>query len=102
MPLWYPAGARAEHLAVITGAGLFDTSHMAVVTLEGRGARALLQHCFTRDLDPPPDTLPPLVQGRCVYGAFLDEDGGVIDDDGKGARLRGFSRDGYIAPYGQQ
>ena len=35
MPLWYPAGAKAEHLAVITAAGLFDTSHMAVLTLSG-------------------------------------------------------------------
>jgi aminomethyltransferase len=80
MPLWYPAGARAEHLAVITGAGLFDTSHMAVVTLEGRDSRRLLQHCFTRDLDPPPGSVAPLAEGRCVYGAFLDEGGGVIDD----------------------
>ena len=30
MPLWY-ASAKNEHLAVLRSAGLFDTSHMAVV-----------------------------------------------------------------------
>ena len=47
MPLWYPQGAKSEHLAVINSAGLFDTSHMAVVTVEGAGARELLQKCFS-------------------------------------------------------
>ena len=39
MPLWYPAGAKAEHLAVLTAAGLFDTSHIALLSLHGPGAR---------------------------------------------------------------
>ena len=30
MPLWY-ASAKNEHLAVLNSAGLFDTSHMAVI-----------------------------------------------------------------------
>ncbi|MGE4560339.1 MAG: aminomethyltransferase family protein [Desulfobulbus sp.] len=81
MPLWYPAGAKAEHLAVITGAGLFDTSHMAVLTLRGLRVRDLLQACFSKDLErclgPKKG---PLVSGRCVYGVFLDEGGGVLDD----------------------
>ena len=51
MPLWYTGGAKAEHLAVISGAGLFDTSHMAVVTVAGAKARELIQYCFTKDLD---------------------------------------------------
>ncbi|WP_028317573.1 aminomethyltransferase family protein [Desulfobulbus elongatus] len=81
MPLWYPAGAKAEHLAPITAAGLFDTSHMAVLTLRGPLVRPLLQHCFSKDLDRclgPRKT--PLVPGRCVYGVFLDEAGCVLDD----------------------
>ncbi|MGD9948400.1 MAG: aminomethyltransferase family protein [Desulfobulbus sp.] len=81
MPLWYPAGAKSEHLAVITGAGLFDTSHMAVLTLRGPRVRDLLQACFSKDLErclgPKKG---PLVPGRCVYGVFLDESGGVLDD----------------------
>jgi len=81
MPLWYPSGAKAEHLAVLSGAGLFDTSHMAVLTLHGTAVRELLQRCFSKDLErclgPKKG---PLVAGRSVYGVFLDAAGGVIDD----------------------
>jgi aminomethyltransferase len=81
MPLWYPAGAKAEHLAVLSGAGLFDTSHMAVVTVGGRGALALLQRCFSRDLEACVGAKKlPLVEKRCVYGVFLNDRGHVIDD----------------------
>jgi len=50
MPLWY-SSARAEHLAVLTSAGIFDTSHMALLRVEGQDAYALLQLCFTNNLD---------------------------------------------------
>jgi aminomethyltransferase len=81
MPLWYPTGARNEHLAVLTRAGLFDTSHMAMVTVRGKAVRTLLQRCFSKDLDAclGPERAP-LVPGRCVYGVFLDVHGHVIDD----------------------
>ncbi|BBO69529.1 aminomethyltransferase [Desulfosarcina alkanivorans] len=80
MPLWY-ASVKDEHLAVLTGAGVFDTSHMPAVNVTGPGAADLLQHCFTNDLEAcmgPSRT--PLIPGRCVYGAFLDEKGHTIDD----------------------
>ncbi len=81
MPLWYPSGVRGEHLSVLTRAGLFDTSHMAVLTLRGSGARELLQHCFTKDLDACLGAGGScLIPGRCVYGAFLDSAGNTIDD----------------------
>ncbi len=81
MPLWYPAGAKAEHLAVITAAGLFDTSHMSVLTLRGPRVRDLLQACFSKDLERCIGAKKgPLVPGRCVYGVFLDDHGFVIDD----------------------
>lgn len=73
MPVWYPSGAKKEHLAVLTNAGVFDTSHMAVVEVRGPGAFDLLQQCFSRDLESRP-------QGRCVYGVFMDERAFVIDD----------------------
>ncbi len=79
MPLWYPAGVKSEHRAVLETAGLFDTSHMSVVTVAGSQAFELLQRCFSRDLtvlDRRPTGLP----GRCLYGVFLDLDGGVVDD----------------------
>ncbi|HKK91138.1 MAG TPA: aminomethyl transferase family protein [Desulfobacteraceae bacterium] len=73
MPLWYETGVKQEHLAVIESAGIFDTSHMACVTAEGEEALDLLQYCHTRDL-------APLKDGRCVYGAILDDNGHVVDD----------------------
>ena len=81
MPLWYPSGARSEHVAVITNAGLFDTSHMAVVMITGSGAKELLQRCFTKDLNACVGKgKTPLTPGRCAYGAYLSERGELIDD----------------------
>ena len=80
MPLWY-SSARAEHLAVLTSAGIFDTSHMALLRVEGQDAYELLQLCFTNNLDACiGKDKNPLYPCRCVYGAFLDEKGEVIDD----------------------
>ncbi len=80
MPLWYRS-AKKEHLAVLTAAGLFDTSHMAVVMASGPQVRELLQRCFTKDLESCVGRQrQPLSVGRCVYGAFLHEDGCVLDD----------------------
>jgi aminomethyltransferase len=73
MPLWYDTGVKNEHLGVLKSAGIFDTSHMACVSVQGPDAFALLNFCFTRDL-------APLALGRCVYGAFLDEKGHCLDD----------------------
>jgi aminomethyltransferase len=73
MPLWYATGVKNEHLAVLTSAGIFDTSHMAYINVDGKDAFALLNYCVTRDL-------APLAEGRCVYGAFLDEKGHCLDD----------------------
>lgn len=81
MPLWYPTGAKSEHLAVIEKAGIFDTSHMSVISVNGANSLPMLQYFFTKDLDgcigPKKG---PLVPGRCVYGLFLDVAGCVIDD----------------------
>ncbi len=80
MPLWYST-AKKEHLSVLTNAGIFDTGHMAVVMLAGPEAYELLQLCFTNDLaaciGKSKKSLSP---GRCVYGAYLNEKGEVIDD----------------------
>ena len=80
MPLWYST-AKAEHLAVLTNAGIFDTSHMAVIMVAGPEAYELLQFCFTNDLATCiGKNKGPLSPGRCVYGAYLNEKGEVIDD----------------------
>jgi len=73
MPLWYETGVKNEHLAVLKSAGIFDTSHMACINVSGKDSFALLNYCFTRDIIS-------LGTGRCVYGAFLDEQGHCIDD----------------------
>lgn len=73
MPLWYPAGAVKEHLAVVTAAGLFDTSHMDVFFVCGDEAQAFLDHAFTRDLSG-------VRENRALYGAFLSKNGHCIDD----------------------
>jgi aminomethyltransferase len=81
MPLWYPSGAVAEHQINITNAGIFDTSHMSVVTIDGAGSFELLQLCFTKDLNAcVGKNMAPLRPGRCVYGAYLNGEGWVIDD----------------------
>lgn len=73
MPLWYETGVKTEHLAVLTSAGIFDTSHMACLFVTGRDAFKLINYCFTRDIT----ALDP---GRCVYGAFLNSKGHCLDD----------------------
>ena len=81
MPLWYPSGAKEEHLVVLTHAGIFDTSHMSVITVKGSGARDLLQVCFSKNLAAcVGKDQKPLTPGRSVYGVFLNEAGEVIDD----------------------
>jgi aminomethyltransferase len=81
MPLWYPAGAVKEHRSVITQAGIFDTSHMSVVSVSGKGAFDLLQLCFTRDLlgcfgkDDQ-----RLTFGKSVFGVVLNHNGELVDD----------------------
>jgi len=80
MPLWYDS-AKNEHLSVLTAAGLFDTSHMAAVAVKGPDSFELLQYCFTNDLSACVGSEKgPLSPGRCVYGAFLTDQGTVIDD----------------------
>ncbi len=73
MPLWYDTGVKNEHLAVLKSAGMFDTSHMDCIQVQGKDAPALLDFCFTRQISE-------LSSGRCVYGAFLDAKGHCIDD----------------------
>jgi aminomethyltransferase len=81
MPLWYPGGAKHEHLSVLLNAGLFDTSHLAALAVGGSDAVGLLQLCFSKNLSACLGTgNAPLTEGRSVYGVFLNPSGHVIDD----------------------
>jgi aminomethyltransferase len=72
MPVQYE-GIRAEHVAVRTGAGVFDVSHMGEIETSGPDAERFLQHLLSNDV-----TKLPLRGAQ--YGVLCREDGGVLDD----------------------
>ena len=51
MPVQYPTGIIAEHLATRGAAGLFDVSHMGRFVLRGPGAPAFLQHVLSNNAE---------------------------------------------------
>ena len=73
MPLHYGSQIE-EHHAVRRDAGVFDTSHMLALDVQGAEARALLRRALANDvakLQRP---------GSALYSCLLAEDGGVLDD----------------------
>jgi aminomethyltransferase len=73
MPVQYPAGILAEHLACRAAAGLFDVSHMGQATIAGPRAAEFLETLM------PGDVLG-LKQGRQRYSFFTTESAGISDD----------------------
>ena len=77
MPVEYPAaigcGIVNEHLAVRTGAGIFDVSHMGDIRLAGREALAAVQHISMNDASR-------LATGQAQYSALLYPQGTFVDD----------------------
>src|ERR1700691_5782909 len=76
MPVEYPCpGGRpiAEHLAVRTGVGLFDVSHMGEIQFRGPGALAAVQHITMNDASR-------LKDGQAHYSALLTPQGTFVDD----------------------
>jgi aminomethyltransferase len=73
MPLSYPTGTIAEHLACRREAAVFDVSHLGTVRVEGASAYDLLQTTFTNDLGK-------IKPGQAQYTHLLAEDGSVVDD----------------------
>ena len=76
MPVQYPTGIIAEHLATRGGAGLFDVSHMGRFVLRGPGAVPFLQHVLTNnaealDLLQAQYTMLPTATGGAVDDAYL-------------------------------
>jgi len=85
MPLMYPTGVLAEHLATRRTAGLFDVSHMGRFTFRGAGALAFLQHVLTSNAQA-------LDVGQAQYTLISTETGGAVDD----AYLYRFVPDEYM------
>jgi aminomethyltransferase len=72
MPVSYE-GVKPEHLAVRSGCGVFDVSHMGEVETAGPDATRFLQHLVTNDVEKVP-------LGGAQYALLCREDGGVLDD----------------------
>jgi aminomethyltransferase len=77
MPVEYPAsigcGIMAEHMAVRTGVGVFDVSHMGDISLAGREALAAVQHISMNDASK-------LAIRQAQYSALLYPQGTFVDD----------------------
>src|SRR6202034_4327562 len=77
MPVEYPAsiggGIVNEHMAVRTGVGIFDVSHMGDIRLAGPGALAAVQHISMNGASR-------LAVGQAQYSALLYPQGTFVDD----------------------
>jgi aminomethyltransferase len=77
MPVEYPSslgcGIIAEHMAVRTGVGIFDVSHMGDIRLAGPQALAAVQHISMNDASR-------LAVGQAQYSALLYPEGTFVDD----------------------
>ncbi len=72
MPLSY-TGTIEEHRAVRESVGLFDVSHLGRASLEGKGAKPLLQSLL-------PNDVRTFKGGSARYSVLLNEDGMILDD----------------------
>jgi len=72
MPVNYGSQIE-EHSAVRTAAGMFDVSHMTIIDVHGDDAEAFLRRLVANDV-------AKLSTWGALYGALLNESGGVLDD----------------------
>ena len=72
MPLEYGSIIK-EHMAVRTDVGIFDISHMGDIVISGHDAEAYVDYIF-------PSKVSDLKENKCMYTAFLNNDGNMIDD----------------------
>ncbi len=72
MPVEY-SGLIAEHMAVRTGVGVFDVSHMGDIQLRGPGSLAAVQQLCMNDASR-------LAAGQAHYSAMLYPNGTFVDD----------------------
>ncbi len=72
MPIEF-SGINDEHMAVRSGAGVFDVSHMGEIWVKGPGALSFLQQVTTNDASK-------LTDGKAQYSALPNGKGGLVDD----------------------
>ena len=74
LPVQYEkTGVIKEHMAVRTGCGLFDVSHMGEILCEGEGVLANLNDLLTNDFTG-------MYDGQARYSPMCNGEGGVVDD----------------------
>ena len=73
MPLHYGSQIE-EHHAVRRDAGMFDTSHMLAIDVEGADAKPFLRYALANDIGRLQSP------GKALYSCLLADDGGVLDD----------------------
>src|SRR4051812_19215218 len=73
MPVQYPQGITAEHLAVRKQCGLFDVSHMGEFMIRGPQAVDFTNYVTTNDV-------AALAIGQVHYSTILNERGTIEDD----------------------
>jgi aminomethyltransferase len=74
MPISYPTGTIAEHMASRESAAIFDVSHLGTVRVDGVDAFDTLPNTLTNDITK-------VAPGRAQYTHLLDpDDASVLDD----------------------
>jgi aminomethyltransferase len=77
LPIQYPDGISAEHLAVRQSAGLFDVSHMGEIEVSGEQTYAFLDYLLSRSLKKIDDAI---ASQRALYAVMCAADGTAVDD----------------------
>ena len=72
MPISF-SGLIKEHESVRSSAGLFDISHMGVISIKGINPKDYIQRFF-------PTNLYSFSEGQGLYTVMLNKEGGIIDD----------------------
>ena len=73
MPISY-SSLIEEHNAVRNAAGIFDVSHMSVFDFDGGNQIAFFKKIFANDIKKI------YKDNKAIYGALLNEEGGILDD----------------------
>ncbi|MDA9659660.1 glycine cleavage system aminomethyltransferase GcvT [Pseudomonadota bacterium] len=73
MPISYSSLIK-EHNAVRNAAGIFDVSHMSVFDFDGGNQIAFFKKIFANDIKKI------YKDNKAIYGALLNEEGGILDD----------------------
>ncbi len=84
MPLEY-SGIVSEHMAVRTGVGLFDVSHMGEIEIDGKDALRLVQKITCNDASL-------LALNQAQYSGLMNDRGGLVDD----LLVHKFAEDHYL------